>query len=115
MIDVKPTIVSTLSNVLPIQYELFLDSDTTLPCLTYSEYKNNDNKTGDTFGYSEIGISISVWTNGDQALQEQAEYARQVDSAMRSLGFKRRNSAEMVDNGTYRKILDYECLGIEIY
>ena len=112
MLDVKPKIIEELSKILPVSYEVFEDSDTSVPCITYIEYMNKDNKTGDTIGYSNIGYTITVWTN---SLKDQADYSKLVDKAMRDIGFKRVSSNEMVENNLFRKILDYEGLGFEIY
>lgn len=60
MLDVKPQLVTALNKILPTYYELFVDSKTPLPCITYLEAGNSDNLTGDTLGYSDITFNVKI-------------------------------------------------------
>jgi len=41
MLDLKTEVVTALKTILPTYYEYFCNSDTALPCITYTEYMNN--------------------------------------------------------------------------
>lgn len=62
MIDVKKELVNALKEAtdLKVYYELFVDSNTPTPCITYLENKNTENKTSDIYGYSNIGFAIKI-------------------------------------------------------
>ena len=51
MLNVKEQLVEALNTILPTYYELFCDSTTETPCITYIENLSYDTLTGDTFGY----------------------------------------------------------------
>ena len=114
MIDYHKELVSVLNTVLPTHYELTLTADTKTPCISYQERNNYDTDTGDTIGYSRIIYTVKVWANDIKTIQE---YSKKVDSALRSVGFKRTSSGEIHDiNSTMiQKIFTYECLALEQY
>ena len=114
MIDYHASLVSTLSEILPTHYEMVVTSDTQTPCITYLEMNNYDTQTGDTLGYSRIQYRIKVWGRSIKTLQT---YAKQIDEALRPLGFKRISANELYDiNSTMiQKILGYEALALESY
>ena len=63
MIDFKTELKAQLETVgLPVYYELFCDSSTTTPCITYIENNNASYIEGNTIGYSTLCV--------DQALKE---------------------------------------------
>ena len=114
MIDYHKEIVATLQNILPTHYEMQLTSGTSLPCISYMELSNVDNSTGDTIGYSTLSFQVKVWAHSLQDLQN---YSKQIDSAMRGLGFARVGSAELFNNQTtiMQKVLTYDALAVENY
>ena len=114
MIDFHKELVSALSAVLPTHYELALTSGTKTPCISYQERNNYDTETGDTLGYSRITYTVKVWGNDIAALQM---YAKEVDKALRPIGFKRTSSQELHDmqSTMIQKILTYEALASENY
>lgn len=114
MIDYHASLVSTLSEILPTHYEMVVTSDTQTPCITYLEMNNYDTQTGDTLGYSRVQYRVKVWGRSIKTLQT---YAKQIDEALRPLGFKRISANELYDiNSTMiQKILGYEALAIEEY
>jgi hypothetical protein len=114
MIDYHSTLVKTLSNILPTHYELFLHSGLDTPCISYMETNNADDVTGDTIGYSKIKYQIKVWGNDLAVIQN---YAKKIDKALRTVGFKRISAGELHDNQStmIQKIMTYECLALEKY
>ena len=93
---------------------MVVTSDTQTPCITYLEMNNYDTQTGDTLGYSRIQYRVKVWGRSIKTLQT---YAKQIDEALRPLGFKRISANELYDiNSTMiQKILGYEALALESY
>lgn len=112
MLDVKKQLVSTLKTAtgLDIHYEYFLDDSIKLPAITYYENNNADDLTGDTLGYSNISMYVKVWA---KKLSDIENYSLLVDSAMRSIGYTRSNSNELVVNNQICKIMLYRALGQE--
>lgn len=112
MIDYDAELVSALKTVLPTHYELALTSKTPRPCISYQERDNSDTETGDTLGYSRIIYTIKVWGN---EIKQIKQYAKQIDSVLRPLGFKRTSSGELHDKQStmIQKIMTYEARGLE--
>lgn len=114
MIDYHKELVSALNNVLPTHYELALTKDTQIPCISYQERNNYATDTGDTLGYSQISFTIKVWGRfTDMAKIQQAII--DIDTVLRSLGFKRTSTNELYQNQLLQKILTYECLALETF
>lgn len=111
MLDVKPLVVSVLSDILPVRYEYFLGDDVKLPLITYAESMNNMRADGDTIRWSDIGFLIKIYSYD---LEEISEKAKLVDKAMFKLGFRRVSSNEMVIDTQIIKILNYEVLTSEM-
>ena len=114
MVDYDTQLVSALETVLPTHYELALTSKTATPCISYQEANNYDDATGDTLGYSYISYTVKIWGN---YIGDLKQYAKQVDSVLRPLGFKRVSSGELHDRNStmIQKILTYEALASENY
>lgn len=112
MIDYHARLVKTLNTILPTHYEMTLNSKVATPCISYMEVGNSTIFYGDTIGYSRIQYQIKVWGNSIEALQK---YAKQIDDALRPIGFTRTSSNELYDaNSTMiQKILTYEGIGYE--
>ena len=104
--------VAALDSVLPAHYELFLDSKTAVPCISYMTIQNNVRVNGDTLGYSNLAYQVKVWAN-DIALIVQ--YAQEIDNVLRPLGWKRTNYNELHDpNSTMiQGIMNYEAIALE--
>lgn len=111
MLDISKSIVSALSDILPVYYELF-DGETETPCITYQEYNNYDTAYGDTFGYSHIQFMIKIWGESISNIQTKVVL---VDAAMRELGFHRVSSGELVLDNEICKQLLYEAQAKETY
>lgn len=114
MIDYHANLVSALKTVLPTHYEMALTNKTATPCISYMEISNYDVATGDTVGYSTLAYQVKVWSNDIKLIQR---YAKEVDKALRPLGFKRISSNELYDNNStmIQKIMTYEAMGREEY
>lgn len=115
MFSVKQQVVTALqanTSSLPVYYELFVDSKTSIPCITYMENQNNDNVVGNTIGYSDIGFTIKIWAT---KVSDIDSVAINIDSIMRNLGFKRTSANELTYNDQVQKVLMYQALGKETY
>ena len=60
MIDVKKQVVASLKEILPTYYELFVDSNTELPCITYRVTNDYESITTKDAGVSSIMYTIKV-------------------------------------------------------
>lgn len=114
MIDYHSNLVSALNTILPTHYEMALTSKTETPCISYMEMNNYVSEYGSNLTYSRITYQVKVWGNNIEDLQK---YSLQIDSALRTLGFKRISSGELYDNQStmIQKILTYEALAKEQY
>lgn len=114
MINYHTSLVAALNTIAPTHYEMVLHSGLTTPCISYMEKNNYATDTGDTIGYSRIQYQIKVWGNDLAVLQE---YAQQIDSVLRPLGWKRISAGELYDNQStmIQKIMTYEALAQEVY
>lgn len=111
MIDYRPELVSALRTLgLPVEYELFLTSDTEIPCISYRLTNDRASAEGDTIGYSELTFAIKVWST---KLADLAYYSNRLDILMRNLGFKRGYANELWLNGIGQIEIRYTGLGIE--
>lgn len=113
MIDYKPELVEHLSSLgLPVYYELFVDSSTATPCITYMEMNNTGYRGYEVVGrrYSYINFRIKLW--GDD-LSVLSPYRTSLDELMFSLGFTRTNYNELWYNEQLCMICDYQALGYE--
>lgn len=114
MIDYNQELTSALSTILPTRYEMALDSNTPIPCISYMEINNYSvtEVNGASLGYSRITYQVKVWGHQIADLQK---YAKQIDNVLRPLGFKRISSGELYDNQStmIQKILTYEALALE--
>lgn len=111
MLDVKTDVVSELKTILPTYYEQFVDSTVSTPCITYFEYNNVQNETGDTLVYSEVTYCVKVW---GKSISDVSTYSVYVDAVMCQNGFRRISSNELVNDGLICKVLLYRALGLEI-
>lgn len=91
MVNGKQDIVSKLSTIAPVEYELFVTEKTPIPCITYIENGNDDNLVGDTLGYSNIRYTIKIWSH---SVQELTDLTARVSEQMRLLGYRRLSSFE---------------------
>ena len=111
MIDCSPIVVSALKTAHKnVHYELFINSKTPLPCITYRETSNKDNRTSENLKYSDIEYTVKVWST---KLSELNALAEKVDDALRPLGFSRTGSNELTLNDITQKVMIYSALGAE--
>lgn len=111
MFRYKTELVNALDTVLPTYDELFLDSNTKTPCITYLELSNVADQEGDTLRYSTLAYRITVWGNPEDELEV---YDEQLDNIMFALGFKRRAYNEINGNTVIRHIFTYQAQALEI-
>ena len=97
MIDYHKQLYSTLKTILPTYYELTLNSNCSIPCISFMERNNYMRETGDTIGYSFVSYQIKVWANDIEVIQE---YAAKVDAALKPLGWTRSSSGELYDRNS---------------
>ena len=105
MLDFKKQVVASLNEILPTYYELFVDSNTSLPCITYRITNNTESVTTKEAGVSDITCTVKVWGN---SINDLTAYASQIDDAMRSLGFTRYNYNELSTDTQICLIMGYE-------
>jgi len=110
VIDCKPLLVEALEQVGQTHYELFVNSDTELPCITYLETGNRDRVTSDILNYSDLEFTIKVWS---KRVAEISRMAKQIDEVLRPLGFRRTGSNELSHNDIIQKIMRYSAIGVE--
>ena len=110
MIDAKQQLVTELSKILPTYYELFCDSSTAKPCITYRETNNSENLTGTTLGYSNVRYDIKLW---GKRISELSTYEASIDTTMRGIGYRRVAVDELTVNDNIEVIMTYEGLGKE--
>lgn len=105
MLDNKKEIVAALSSILPIYYEYFRDDKAKFPCITYREYRNEqDSKKGSTVVWSNIGYNIKIWAG---KVEDITKYAQQIDSVLRTLGYRRVSSQEYIQTNQICKSMQY--------
>ena len=114
MIDYTPTLKEALNTILPTHYELALSSGTETPCISYQERSNAAQETGDTLGYSRISYTIKVW---GYDLEQLNNYAKQIDSKLRPMGWKRTGANELYSfqSALIQKILTFEATALEVF
>ena len=114
MYDYHAELVSTLNDILPTDYEMKLHSGLSTPRISYMENNNYDTVTGDTLGYSALSYIIKISGTDIGVLQK---YAKEIDSKLKPLGWKRISSGELYDNNSsmIQKIMTYQALAVEKY
>lgn len=103
-------LVKELDTILPTYLELFVDSSTQTPCITYIELSNVATQEGNTLRYSNIAYRIKIWGNMDDDLYS---YSPLLDEKMFELGFKRRAYNELWVDETCQLIFTYEATALE--
>lgn len=110
MVDYKPILVEELDKILPTYYELFVDSNTETPCITYMGSNDYAAEEGDTIRYSYISYNIKLWGSD---IGQLSQYSQQVDLAMKQLGFKRMSCQELTFDSGLCIVSRYEALAKE--
>jgi hypothetical protein len=80
---------------LPVYYELFVDSSTNTPCITYIESNNSSYLEGDNLLYSNLSYNIKVWGNDLATL---IPIVDKIGDIMRKQGFTRVSYNELSFN-----------------
>lgn len=108
MVDVKELVVATLAKTgKKVMYELFINSKTQLPVITYLELDNKEKLRGTTLEYSEHIYQIKIWSKD---IEEISKTAIKVDKEMKAIGFFRDNATELVKDGIIMKVLKYRAV-----
>lgn len=111
MIDYKPILKEKLEETgLPVYYELFVDSSTETPCITYIETNNSSYLEGDNLFYSNLSYNIKLWGNGLSTLIPKVA---DIDDIMREQGFRRISYNELAYGTQLEIILTYSAVGYE--
>lgn len=110
MFNYKTQLVAELNTILPTWYELFADSSTATPCITYTEVENSSAAEGDTLRYSRIAFQLKIWGDDLAALEP---YTEQVDTKMKQLGFTRVSFNELWYGNQVALIFRYEATACE--
>ena len=110
MIDIRSKIVETLSEILPTYYELYLQSEVELPCVTYTELSDVAREEGDTLRYSDHLIQVKL---NAKDLTDIVTYTPLIDAALWELGGKRSSSQEFTLNANIVKVITYEFRTLE--
>lgn len=110
MIDYTPTLVSELGTILPIHYELFVDSSTTTPCLTFMKVGDTAQEEGDNIRYSRVAYQIKIWADDYEVISTKSLL---LDAKMKTLGFTRTQYNELWYNNHCSAIFRYEALNRE--
>ena len=111
MIDYKPTLKQELEKAgLPVYYELFVDSSTNTPCITYIESNNSSYLEGDNLLYSNLSYNIKVWGNDLATL---IPIVDKIGDIMCKQGFTRVSYNELSFNSQLELIMIYSAVGWE--
>lgn len=110
MYNYKKELVVQLDTILPTYDEMFVDSKTETPCITYLELNNIADKEGDTLRYSTLAFRIKIWGTADMDLNP---YTSLLDAKMYELGFKRRAYNELWIDQMGQLIFTYEAMALE--
>lgn len=112
MINYHVELYEALKTILPTHYEMSLNSKTETPCISYMELNNYVAANGTNRGYSFISYQVKVWGHD---IIELGNYASQIDSVLRPIGFKRTATTELYDREStmIQKIMTFEALGFE--
>jgi hypothetical protein len=104
MIDVKPEVNTLLSAIPGVTVSDAYPKDfAKLPHISFYEVENSDPLGIETGPLSEIAIQIDVWHN-----KSTGELAAAVNTAMNSIGFRRRFAADVPDPaGVKHKTMRY--------
>lgn len=110
MIDYTPTLNIALNTILPAEYELILDSNTSTPCITYMKVGDSAQVDGDDVRYSIITYQIKIWSDSYETICQKSVL---LDEKMNELGFKRVSYNELWFNNKCSAVFRYEALVYE--
>ena len=111
MIDYKTTLIRELDTILPTYYELFVDSETPIPCITIMESNNSAEDEGDTIRFSRISYNIKIWADDLEIISQKGQ---ELDNKMFEMGWERLSYNELwFDSSKCSAIFRYEILANE--
>ena len=113
MRDINNEVQEQLSTVLPTYYELFLDKQSSIPCISYQITNNFEESKGNTKCYDRIILRVKLWVN---TVGDMCDYSSRIDDAIAVLGpFTRSSAYELSDGDLLCRIIDYSILIPETY
>jgi hypothetical protein len=112
VVNGKQDLIERLSTIAPVEYELFVSTDTPIPCITYYENGNDDNLVGDTLAYSNVRYNVKIWSH---SVKELTELSAKVADQMRLLGYRRLSSFETKSTNLLCCNQIYRGLGCEYF
>jgi len=113
MININEDIKAALGEIAPTYYELFLDKDSVIPCISYSVISNAEEQIANTAGYSRITVRVKAWA---PRLTDALSMMERIDDALATIGvFTRRGAGELADGSLVCEIADYSILIRETY
>ena len=113
MKDINKQVEETLSTVLPTYYELFLDSQSTIPCISYQVTNNFEESKGNELCWDRIIVRVKLWVT---TVGDMCSYSSQIDDAIAVLGpFTRSSAYELSQGELICRIVDYSILIPETY
>ena len=112
MIDYNKIIVNALKDIAPTYYEMTLKQGTQLPCISYLQLGDNILAQTDITDVSRIIYQVKVWGNNLTDIQS---ISKQIDQAMRAIGFERSSTNELYDNQKrlIQRIFTYSAISLE--
>jgi hypothetical protein len=107
LINIKPLILKELEKCNIPVFIFYPEDWSSLPCISYYESNNSEEESYETNEYCNISYQIDIWATKSS---DCSTYALQVDSLMRTMGFKREFAADMFTDGTYHKTMRYAAM-----
>lgn len=113
MRDINEEVKEQLNTVLPTYYELFLDQDSVIPCISYQTTENVEESKGNGSCWDRITVRVKLWVS---TVGDMCTYSSQIDNALAELGpFVRGGSMELANGDLICRIMDYSILIPEKY
>lgn len=108
MESLKKQLVNALKQTnIPVYYELFLDSNCSIPCISYYESENRDEAVSltNTEGHSFIKFTVKLWAH---TVDDMETYSAQIDNYLRQINYRRNSSIELVEGNLMCKVMTYK-------
>jgi hypothetical protein len=104
MIDLHPEVITALQTTCSLVYRFYPNSFTNTPMLSF--YQNGNSSEDNSDLLTKVAFQVDVWT---KTIAELDSLVKNVDGAMRGLGFRRSLSQEIPDpSGLRRQTMRFE-------
>ena len=112
MINVATALVTELNkcNIPVVPDELFANSATSIPCITYTPVANDDIYVGDTMSYARIAFLVKIWV---ERVEDFYTHAETIDTNLKALGYTREMLGTQKTKEITQYILRYSATGYE--